>query len=395
MSLIKKILAIGGVPAFLISCAQYKDELARQYYEHHKTKETPLQETPKSTEPKLEDKTKEFAQEDLDIVDSDSIGFVKIRNTQGIRLADNLDFNILGNAGTKGTWQDSIERGTTGTAQLKGILKTGEWRFAALFQDMYQLDRADPENHQTQDLTANLSRLIGSLGKHFATNDKDFMMYVEPVKIGIEYTDIRGPVDLWARDMLMGISIGCTSKSLNTLVRASGMASAGMLGMKGIDRYNGTIGKDQIPVEGEYGRAFGSVYVMQGLGANVYLFARAGADITKAEKCLETNTYTLSVGAQKRLKISQLPLAISASLYGRDHYKRFEGKDTARETEYGAMLRAQIDLLKGWYLESYLKFTPQYERGAFSGHFFKDAELESGLSLTGILGDMSGTEKKK
>jgi len=316
-----------------------------------------------------------FQRESLDL--ADDISFYNIKNKRWLPAADGLDFNLLAHAGDK---QDG--EGNSANGQVKGLFRTGDYRFVFYGQDLYQHDRADPEDQEGKDLTANLARILGGIGKHFATSDKKFMVYVEAIG-GYEHTDFGGPLDLWAGSALGGGKAGIYIDETDTLLLARVLA--------GMDRHQGTVGVNDIEVEGEYRRATGTVHVLQGLGKRFYIFAKAGADYKDFENFAKYNTYILSGGLEKRFEIAKLPTSLSLRLYGRYSIKDYIQAAAEDTRTFGAMLEYRMDLGRGIYAGAYLSYERDWDHGSFRG----DGEWEAGLSLTAVLGDLFGSKKKK
>lgn len=361
------------IPAALFSlltgCVQYKDELARFMDDEARM--------PRAvTAPEKETGKKDgFQRETLDL--ADDVSFYNIKNKEWLPVADGLDFNLLAHAGDK---QDG--EGNSANAQVKGLFRTGDYRFVFYGQDLYQHDRADPEDQEGTDLTANLARILGGIGKHFATSDKKVMVYVEAMG-GYEHTDFKGPLDLWAGSALAGGKTGLYLNETDTLLLATVLA--------GMDKFKGTVGVSDIEVEGEYRRATGTVHVLQGLGKRFYILAKAGADYKDFEDFAKYNTYLVSGGLEKRFEIAKLPTSLSLRLYGQYSIKDYIRSAAEDTRTFGAMLEYRMDLGRGIYAGAYLSYEREWDHGRFRG----DGEWEAGLSLTAVLGDLFGSKKKK
>lgn len=362
------------IPAALFSlltgCVQYKDELARFMDVEARTPVKAVTAPEKDTR-----KTDEFQRESLDL--ADDVSFYNIKNKEWLPVADGLDFNLLAHAGDK---QDG--EGNSANAQVKGLFRTGDWRFVVYGQDLYQHDRADPEDQEGKDLTANLARLLGGIGKHFATSDKKVMVYVEAIG-GYEHTDFEGPLDLEAGAALGGGKAGIYIDESETLLLASVLA--------GMDKHKGTVGVHDIEVEGEYRRATGNVYVLQGMGKRFYIFAKAGADYKDFENFAKYNTYIVSGGLEKRFEIAKLPASLSFRLYGQYSIKDYIRSAAEDTRTFGGMLEYRMDLGRGIYAGAYLSYEREWDHGRFRG----DGEWEGGVSLTAVLGDLFGSRKKE
>lgn len=364
---VKLITIPAALFTLLTGCVQYKDELARFMEPEARAAST--------TEKKTDDSKDEIQKESLDM--ADDVSFYNIKNKEWMPLSEDAAFNMLAYGSGK-----IDDEGNTAIAQAKAMLKTGDWRFAVYGQDLYQHDRADPEDHENKDLYANLARVLGGLGKHFATKNKDFMVYIEAIG-GYEHTDFGGPLDLEAGAAILGGKAGIYSKSTDTLILASILA--------GKNKHKGTIGVNDILVEGEYERATGTVHVLQGLGKRYFVFAKAGADLKDFENFAKYNTYLVSGGLEKRFDVAKLPTSLSLKLYGQYGIKDYIGSAAEDSRKFGTKLEYRMDLGRGIYASAYLQHEREWDRGSFRG----EGEWEGGLSLTAVLGDLLGSRKKK
>ena len=372
------------MPVALASGCATADQLADQkhsienFYDKSKTAK---REESKDADSGLAQKTQnEFQQQDLDL--PDEMTFFRIENDHRINLLAHADYRF--------TWEHGQEESDALNLKAKGLLKIGtDWRFAIYGQDLFQTEFADPEDQESKDFPIRITRLLGGLGKHFATSDEDFMVYVEP-QLGYEHIDFRGPVDLWADTMRFGLKAGAASRSLDALAMLNVSASPSVFGVRGVDQHKGKVGVDEIPVEGEMQRATGTVHVMKGLGRNVYIFAKAGADYKNFENYVKLNTYMVSAGAQGRISVAGMPLALSAELYAKRNLRDFIRNPVEERNVYGMALQAMLKIRQGIYVGAGYKCErPQdLEWGSERHHGWGHTEHEARAMLRLIPGDI-------
>jgi len=393
-------LAAAGLLTLISGCATYNTELAKFLPDEkparivHKESELEkkakkaeaeaekAEDAEKKVEKKTEKKaTKEEKRAELDAQDDDAFNFFRVRNTKS-------PLNAFLGLGVCGTWDDeSHQEGYAfDLPQIKLLGKFGPekaGRGLLEFALTQQIDHGDPEDHESKDLTFRLSDIIGGFGWHFG--DKGLMGYAE-LRLGAEYLDFDGPLNAYAKDMLIGAKGKLISDSLDAKVLVSLMASTGLLG--GMGEFKGRVGDAEIPIEGTYGRAMAKAKIVKKLTPDLYANAKITFDRKHFAEYMTIDNYLGSVGIEGRIKVAGRPVSGSVDLFARRKSKDYAGgKPDEAWNEYGAMARVNLDIGRGTYLTLFAEYTQPFDHGAQSGEF------KAGVMVRTIFADLLGLDE--
>ena len=322
-------------------------------------------------------KSKKTKKSDLDF---DTGWFYKINNS--------TDINLWSCISTGGNWQGHHQALDLYNIQSKLLAKIGEeneGRLTLDFRNLYQVMRADIQNQEDRNCYGDLSKLVGGFGWHIG--NKNLLAYIE-AKAGYEWLNYDGSIDLYAGDVLLGAKVSFASEPTNTLAAASLMGSpCELLGIKGVDRYKGSMGVDKIPVEGDYSNLVGTAYVLQGITDNVFALLNGSANYAHFENLAKLNTYVVSGGLEARTKLMERNLAGSLEFVAKKKISDSVGVSADEHNAYGALLKMKLDLGRGFYLTGWLECTWQGDHDKWGG-----PQWNTGLSIQTYLSDIIGSD---
>ncbi len=335
--------------------------------------------------PSLEKKVEKESQKSRIDVSDTEFSLIKIRNNHPV--------NVLLTGGERGGW-DHEERETKNVANAgaKVLLRHGDARAFAAVQDFYTTANANPDDQEDEDMHANIAQLLFGGGGY--AGSKNAEVYGE-VRAGWEDVKLSGVVDGWAQDLLVGAKIGFSSESakllgmLNISTNLGVFDGVGTSNITNLDRYDLEIGADNIPVSGEYGRVTGAITLQKGVDlpyiGELFLVAKGSAMYEHFENFAKFNTYTVSLGVDKRLKLadSNVEALIGVEAFGRKKITDFVRSSSEQMNEYGLLARMQVEVAKGIYADVYGMVTREFNHGQF-----EHAEFEAGAQLTLIPGDI-------
>lgn len=404
-------LATAGLLTLFSGCVTYKDELARflpeeKVVQTRVEKKSDLEEKAEKEARAIadkkpeEEKKEDEKEEDEKIDDTPEDKKVKKKETRADRRAE-LDYDdfmsffrarntkarinaLIGLTG-KGTWDDdSHQEGYSfNLPQVKLLGKFGpELAGRATLEHLFttQIDHGDPEDHETEDITFRLSDIVGGFGWHFG--DKELMGYAE-LRLGAEYLDFDGPLDVYASDMLIGAKGSVISEALGAKAMLSVLASTGILGE--IGEYKGRVGDAGIPIEGDYGRISARLKLVKELTEDLNIRAKAEFDRKYFEDHMTIDSYLGSVGIEGRIQVGGKDVYGSIDFFARRKEKDIAYAHDEAWNEYGLLAQINVNLGSGVHLSAWA----EYHRPApYDSHTGQMGELEGGAALRIIAADL-------
>jgi len=340
-------------------------------------------------ESKLEKKVE--SQSKIDVSDNE-FSLVRIKNKDPV--------TAVVTAGTAtGRDHESRETKNRANAGARVVAKSGALRGIANFQDTYQTERANPDDQENQDIHTNIARWLFEGGA--VTEDKDAQLY-GGIKAGWEDIKLSGVLDGWGQDFLVGAKVGFSSESAKFLGMLNINTSLGMLdgignhNLTSTDKYALEIGEDAIRIDGEYGSLDAAITLQQGVKlpaiGELYLVAKGSATYQQFENIAKFKTYTLSLGADKRLQLADGDVKLLAGIeaFGRQRIEDWENSDSEDidRTEWGLVAKLQAEIADGIYVEMYGMVTRPYGKRAGGDARFGHAEYEAGAQVTIIPQDI-------
>lgn len=396
-------LAAAGLLTLISGCTTYQDELARflprdqvshtKRIKAKKSKKSKSQ-LEKITETALPEQNKQAETEtisnstgtveekrsELDLQD-DAFNFFRIQNTESL-----INAFIAAKLGYSWDADSNAEGIELNLPQVKLFGKFGpELAGRGIFEYSFtqQNDFGDPEDHEDKDLTFKLSDVIGGFGWHFG--DKDLMGYAE-LRVGAEYLDFDGPVEAYARDMLIGAKGKLYSDKLQSKLLLSILASTGIFG--GVGDYKGSVGVAGIPIEGEYGRLAAKAKITTKLTEDLYATAKVAFDRKKFDDYMTLDNYLGSAGIEGRCKIGGREVSGSVDFYARKKSQDVaNGKPDDSWMEYGIAAEVNLNLGKGVYFTTRVSYD-------YPLHDDKTGEFNAELALRFVLSDLFGYDSE-
>ncbi len=340
-----------------------------------------------STKKPLEKRVSEESKQSRMDISDDEFSLIKIKNKSPV--------NAVITGGDAGGWDHkNRETKNRANAGARIIYRNGAFRGIANFQDTYQTANANPDDQETGDMHVNIARWLFEGGA--TLGDKDAQVY-GGIKAGWENTKLSGVVDGLGQDILVGAKVGFSSDSAKLLGMLNINTSIGLLDGMGkskitsTNRFDIEIGEDAIPVEGEYGSVDATITLQQGLKLPIigdfYLIAKGRALYQHFENFAKFNTYTLSVGADKRMKLAGGNVEVLAGIEAFGRHRIEDWKNPNSEDldvkEYGLIAKMQIELAGGVYADIYGMVTRELDHGKF-----RRSDYEAGVQLTLIPGNI-------